>query len=160
MNKIYLAGEPLEGRSGHEAGRELLNRMYREKTGENCPEIAVEERGKPYFVEGNWHFSISHTKNHVFCCISRENVGIDAEEMDRTVDLRLADRYLSDAEKTRLEAESDKNAALLRLWVLKEAYAKRNGKGLGNYLKETNFNPRDKRISCIDGCIVAVLEGE
>ena len=157
---MELIWKKLDNEDGHSAGRQLLEQLYRQVTGCALPPIAVTDRGKPYFENSDWHFSISHTKNHVFCCISRENVGIDAEEMDRTVDLRLADRYLSDAEKTRLEAESDKNAALLRLWVLKEAYAKRNGKGLGNYLKETNFDPRDKRISCIDGCFVAVLEGE
>lgn len=157
---MELIWKKLDNEDGHSAGRQLLEQLYRQVTGCAMPPIAVTDRGKPYFENSDWHFSISHTKNHVFCCMSRENVGIDAEEMDRTVDLRLADRYLSDAEKTRLEAESDKNAALLRLWVLKEAYAKRNGKGLGNYLKETNFDPRDKRISCIDGCFVAVLEGE
>ena len=157
---MELIWKKLDNEDGHSAGRQLLEQLYRQVTGCAMPPIAVTDRGKPYFENSDWHFSISHTKNHVFCCISRENVGIDAEEMDRTVDLRLADRYLSDAEKTRLEAESDKNAALLRLWVLKEAYAKRNGKRLGNYLKETNFDPRDKRISCIDGCFVAVLEGE
>lgn len=157
---MELIWKKLDNEDGHSAGRQLLEQLYRQVTGCALPPIAVTDRGKPYFENSDWHFSISHTKNHVFCCISRENVGIDAEEMNRTVDLRLADRYLSDAEKTRLEAESDKNAALLRLWVLKEAYAKRNGKGLGNYLKETNFDPRDKGISCIDGCFVAVLEGE
>jgi 4'-phosphopantetheinyl transferase len=157
---LELIWKKLDNEDGHSAGRQLLEQLYRQVTGCALPPIAVTDRGKPYFENSDWHFSISHTKNHVFCCISRENVGIDAEEMDRTVDLRLADRYLSDVEKTRLEAEPDQNAALLRLWVLKEAYAKRNGKGLGNYLKETNFDSRDKGISCIDGCIVAVLEGE
>ena len=157
---MKLIWKKLDNEDGHSAGRQLLEQLYRQVTGCAMPPIAVTDRGKPYFENSDWHFSISHTKNHVFCCMSRKNVGIDAEEMDRAVDLRVADRYLSDAEKTRLEAEPDKNAALLRLWVLKEAYAKRNGKGLGNYLKETNFDPRDKGISCIDGCIVAVLEGE
>lgn len=157
---MELIWKKLDNEDGHSAGRQLLEQLYRQVTGCALPPIAVTDRGKPYFENSDWHFSISHTKNHVFCCMSRKNVGIDAEEMNRTVDLRLADRYLSDAEKTRLEAESDKNAALLRLWVLKEAYAKRNGKGLGNYLKETNFDPWDKGISCIDGCFVAVLEGE
>ena len=136
---MKLIWKKLDNEDGHSAGRQLLEQLYRQVTGCALPPIAVTDRGKPYFENSDWHFSISHTKNHVFCCVSRKNVGIDAEEMDRTVDLRLADRYLSDAEKTRLEAESDKNAALLRLWVLKEAYAKRNGKGLGNYLKETNY---------------------
>ena len=159
MNKIYLAGEPLEGRSGHEAGRELLNRMYRKKTGENCPEIAVEERGKPYFVEGNWHFSISHTKKHVFCVLSARPVGLDAEEADRRIDLRLAEKILSEPEKARYEAAPDKREALLKLWVLKEAAAKLTGEGLRGYPNHTDFSPDDPRVTEQDGCYVAVLEG-
>ena len=159
MNKIYLAGEPLEGRSGHEAGRELLARMYREKTGENCPEIAVEERGKPYFVEGNWHFSISHTKKHVFCVLSARPVGLDAEEADRRIDLRLAEKILSEPEKVCYEAAPDKREVLLKLWVLKEAAAKLTGEGLRGYPNHTDFSPNDPRVTEQDGCYVAVLEG-
>ena len=61
----------------------------------------------------------------------------------------------------RYEAASDKQACLLQLWVLKESYAKLTGRGLGNYLKNTDFDQNDPRIQIIDGCYVAVLtEGE
>ena len=42
--------------------------------------------------------------------------------------------------------------------VLKEAYAKLLGKGWGNYLHATVFDPDDPRIQTIDGCYVAILE--
>ena len=143
----------LDGRDGHEVGRELL----RELVGE-CPEIAVTDRGKPYFVDFPLRFSISHSKNHAFCAVSDKNIGIDAEEMDRQIDSRIAERYLSEAEKARLQNAADPRAALLRLWVLKESYAKLTGRGWGNYLKSTDFDPNDQRIQEIDGCYVAVLE--
>ena len=57
----------LSGRSGHEAGRSLLETLYREETGQPLPPIAVTERGKPYVPDSDLHFSISHTKNHAFC---------------------------------------------------------------------------------------------
>ena len=69
MCKLRVAGEALNGRSGHEAGRELLARLYREETGKDCPEILVADRGKPYFQDSSLHFSISHTKKHVFCVV-------------------------------------------------------------------------------------------
>ena len=59
-----------------------------------------------------------------------------------------------------MENSRDKRAALLRLWVLKEAYAKLTGRGIGNWLKSTDFDPEDTRITCIDGCYVAILEEE
>ena len=155
---MRIAGEVLNGRTGHEAGRELLGRMYREETGEECPEIAIADRGKPYFLNGIWHFSISHTKKHVFCALSRRPVGLDAEEMDRKVDLRLAEKILSESEKCRFDAAKDKQAALLRLWVLKEAATKLTGEGLRGFPNHTDFDPNDPRIMEMNGCYVAVIE--
>ena len=156
---LKIAVEELHGRSGHEAGRELLGKLYREVAGEDAPEIAIADRGKPYFVEGPWHFSISHTKDHVFCALSDEPVGIDAEEKERKIDLRLAEKILSPSEKVRFEGSADKRAALLRLWVLKEAAAKLTGEGLRGYPNHTDFSPDDPRILELDGCYVAVLAG-
>ena len=158
MNKTYLAGEPLNGRNGHEAGRELLSLLYRETTGEECPEIVVAERGKPYFVDGIWHFSISHTKKHVFCALSTHPVGLDAEEMDRKINLHLAEKILSESEKARYDAAPDKREALLKLWVLKEAAAKLTGEGLQGYPNGTDFSPDDPRVTQMEGCYVALLE--
>ena len=153
---MELAMEELNGRTGHEAGRQLLEKLYRRVTGQMMPAIAVTEMGKPYFVEGGWHFSISHTDSHVFCALSRGNIGLDAEPMGRPVSPKLADRYLSDGEKGRLGDEPQD--ALLRLWVLKEAEAKRTGQGIGNWLKCTDFDPFDERIQEMNGHYVAVLE--
>ena len=155
---VKIAGEPLNGRGGHEAGRELLAKLFREETGEELPEIAIADRGKPYFVESPWYFSISHTKRHVFCVLSDRPVGLDAEEMDRKVDFRLAERILSPSEKRRFDAAADQQAALLRLWVLKEAAAKLTGEGLRGFPNHTNFDPDDPRITKMDGCYVATIE--
>ena len=150
----------LDGRSGHEVGRQLLRELYREETGEDCPEILTESRGKPCFKDSSVHFSISHTKNHAFCVLSTRPVGIDAEEKTREINLRLSEKILSEAEKHRFESAPDKQAALLRLWVLKEAAAKLTGEGLRGYPNHTDFDPKDQRIQEIDGCYVAVFEGE
>ena len=158
MNKVYVESEALQGRTGHEAGRQLLARMYREVCGEDCPEIRIAERGKPCFAEGPWHFSISHTKEHVFCALSTRPVGLDAEETDREINLRLAEKILSEAERIRFEAAADKSAALLKLWVLKEASVKLTGEGLRGYPNHTDFSPDDPRVKETDGCYVAVLE--
>ena len=150
----------LDGRSGHEVGRQLLRELYREETGEDCPQIQIAPRGKPYFEDSPLYFSISHTKNHAFCVLSTRPVGIDAEEKTREINLRLAEKILSEAEKHRFQSAPDKQAALLRLWVLKEAAAKLTGEGLRGYPNHTDFDPKDQRIQEIDGCYVAVFEGE
>lgn len=153
-----LTWRRLDGRSGHEVGRELLAEIYREKTGEALPPIAVGERGKPYFEGSPLHFSISHSKNHAFCALSERPVGIDAEELDRRISPRLAEKILSPNEKLRYDAAQDKPLTLLKFWVLKEASVKLTGEGLRGYPNHTDFDPEDDRVQIIDGCLVAVLE--
>ncbi len=150
----------LEGRSGHEAGRILLARLYWEETRRDLPPILTTDRGKPYFTDGGLHFSISHTPDHAFCVLSEHNVGIDAEDIRRNINLKLAQKILSPAEKNQFDASADKRKALLTFWVLKEAAAKLSGEGLRGYPNHTNFSLDDPRVTEIDGCLVAVLEGE
>ena len=136
----------------------LLKELYREATGEDLPEIRITDRGKPYFPDRDWHFSISHTPKHAFCVLSRNNVGLDAEELDRKINLKLAEKILSPGEKARFDAAENKEKALLTFWVLKEAAAKRSGEGLRGYPKHTNFTLEDPRVTELDGCILAVME--
>lgn len=151
----------LDGRTGHEAGRALLAELYRRETGETLPQIVITPRGKPFFADSPWHFSISHTRKRAFCVLDRENIAIDAEELDRRVELRLAERILSPREKEQFEAAADKTRALLTFWVLKEAAAKLSGEGLRGFPNHTNFSLDDPRVREIEGCLVAILqEGE
>ena len=66
--QYYLAGSALDGRSGHEAGRALLAQLYQAHAGGPLPEILTMPKGKPYFAQGPWHFSITHTSRHAFAC--------------------------------------------------------------------------------------------
>ena len=151
----------LDGRTGHEAGRALLAELYHRETGEALPPIGISPRGKPFFADSPWHFSISHTRKHAFCVLDRENIAIDAEELDRRVELRLAERILSPREREQFEAAADKIRALLTFWVLKEAAAKLSGEGLRGFPNHTNFSLDDPRVREIEGCLVAILrEGE
>ena len=156
---MILGSCELLGRTGHEAGRALLAKLYREATGEELPPIAVTDRGKPYFADSPWYFSISHTHCHAFCALDMHPIGIDAEETDRDINLRLAEKILSPNEKAQFDGAEDKRTALLRFWVLKEAAAKLTGEGLRGYPNYTEFSLNDPRVKEIDGCLVAVMEG-
>lgn len=151
MTLLWL---PLQGRNAHALGRELLEQAV----GGKLPEIALTQRGKPYFADDSRHFSISHTPRHVFVAVSDRNIGIDAEESDRPVRPAAVKRLLSPEEWQRCQAESDPNAAFLRLWVQKEAAAKLSGQGLTHDVNKTNFRPDSPTVHLIDGCFVAILE--
>lgn len=154
---MVLDWKRIEPGEGHAAGRALLEALYLRSTGRPMPPIATAPGGKPYFPGGDLHFSISHTPRHVFCVLSDRPVGIDAEEYDRTVNPALAEKILSPAEAERFSRADDPRAALLRLWVLKEARVKASGEGLRGWPNNTDFSPDDPRVTVIDGCYVAVL---
>ena len=157
MDFLIIESAELNGCSGHEAGRELLGAMYRRQFGKEMPEIAVTPMGKPYFVDGSAHFSISHTKARVFCALSNRNVAIDAEETDRKVSEKLAEKLLSPAESAQYEVAENKSHAILKFWVLKEAAGKLSGKGVQPYPNHTDFSLDDPRIAEIHGHFVAVM---
>ena len=154
---MRFAFRELDGLTGHESGRQLLGQLYREETGEDLPPILKTERGKPYFVDSPYYFSISHTRRHAFCVLAKENIAIDAEEADRPIDLRLAEKVLSPSEKAQFDASEDKRRALLTFWVLKEAAVKLSGEGLRGYPNQTAFSLEDPRVREIGGCLVAIM---
>lgn len=151
---MNLLSEKLNGRDPHEAGLSLLQKLY----GAPLPEIKRTPLGKPYFPGENLHFSISHTKNHVFCAMSEHPIGIDAEELDRDIRLSLAEKFLSPGEMAQFQNAPDKRRALLTFWVLKEAAGKCAGEGLQLWPNHTDFSLNDSRVREIDGCLVAVVE--
>lgn len=155
---MVLASQAIAPGTGHAAGQALLNRMYREYTGRDMPPILTADRGKPYWKDSPLHFSISHTRHHVFCAIAENPVGIDAEALDRDIDLRLAEKILSPGELAQYRGAEDPRLALLTFWVLKEAQAKATGEGLRGYPNRTDFSLHDPRVSTVDNCLVAVIE--
>lgn len=155
---MQLEGKKILPGTGHAEGRLLLEQMYGRFADAPMPRILVTERGKPYFETGTPHFSITHTENHVFCALSDRPIGIDAEEMDRDINLHLADKILSAGELAQFRKAADPRLALLTFWVLKEAAAKCTGEGLRGYPKDTDFSLDDPHVRQLDGCLVAVIE--
>lgn len=147
----------LSGRSGHAAGRELLAQLYREETGKELPPIHISHTGCPFFPGSPYRFSIAHTHRHAVCVLSTRPVGIDAEELDRPVNLRLAKRILSASEYAQFEQAPDKQRAMLKFWVLKEARVKLTGLGLQGFPNNTAFSLEDPRVWEWDGCLIGMI---
>ena len=148
----------LEGETGHEAGRRLLGELYRQETGQALPEVCLTDRGKPYFQDSPLYFSITHTKRHAFCALSHSPIGIDAEELDRRVSEKLAEKVLSEGEMQQYLRAEDRKKTLLTFWVLKEAQAKLTGEGLRGYPNHTDFILPSPAVTEVDGCLLAILE--
>lgn len=147
----------LEGRSGHEAGWALLRQLYLEETGLALPSVRLSKTGKPYFPDSPYCFSISHTRRHAVCVLGRRPVGIDIEELDRPVRLKIAGRILSAPEYGQFAKAADQRRAFLTFWVLKEAFLKCRGTGLQGIPNHTAFSLSDPRVWEWDGCLVGMI---
>lgn len=156
----YGACRLAPGQTGHDAGWALLEALYREETGCPLPRVVRNHRGQPRFADSHLCFSIAHTDRHAFCVLAQKPVGIDAEELDRQVSLRLAQKILSPGEMEQFSRAADKRRALLTFWVLKEAAAKRSGEGLTGFPNHTSFRLDDPNVHEWDGCLIAVLTEE
>lgn len=89
------------------------------------PEIALDQRGKPYFPDcPKVHFNLSHTTGAVLAALSDEPVGVDIERV-RPVGRRTMERLAG----VRTEE------AFFQSWVRREARAKRSGEGIGTMMR-------------------------
>ena len=80
----------------HAAAYELLFDAMRRDFLQDPSLLRIErtEDGKPYFVDCDYQFSITHTEGLVAVAISSENVGIDAEPSERRISDAVAKRFL------------------------------------------------------------------
>lgn len=101
------------------------------KTGAPAPSLAslAYTKYKKPFMPGGYHFNISHSGEYVMCAISNEPLGIDIEEI-KPVDLADFSHCFTIAERRSMLASADPLPAFYRLWTLKEAVIKADGRGM------------------------------
>ena len=101
----------------------------------DMPEFSYGEHGKPFLKNyPDWYFNISHCKNAVCCVLSREDVGVDIEEIKEYKESLAA--YISNDEELSLLHNSDNQADdFYKLWTQKEAVFKMLGSGITKDIK-------------------------
>lgn len=129
-----------------EAAKKLLLAGLRLEYGmEELPQIEADRMGKPYFTEiPQLFFNYSHCREGILCGISRAPVGVDIE-MVRSFRESLVKKICHPEELSVLEKQPDKNFALTRIWVAKEAYLKYTGTGIRSSLKMLDMSSVLKR---------------
>lgn len=123
MNEYKLKIVQVDGDARRQSA-ELFERYFTELTGVSVKyaDLQRDENGKPMPING-WHFSLSHSGSFWALVVDRSEIGIDIE-VPRVVPERVVRRALADDE---LPEQGD----VLRTWVIKEAYAKLLGVGIG-----------------------------
>ena len=93
---------------------------------------AIGEHGKPRLPGSDLHFSLSHSDGLCAAVTSRRPIGLDVERI-RPLRRALLPRFCTPAEIASCENDPD---LAVKIWTLREARAKENGRGIGQKLTE------------------------
>ncbi len=103
-----------------------------ELVGELLPGKAVyleeDGNGKPYLPGCPLSLSLSHSGGYVAAAVAGTGIGIDLQEL-REISDRVLRRLYSPEERSWIGA-GDRTRRAIRLWTMKEAYAKLRGEGI------------------------------
>lgn len=99
--------------------------------------IIKDNYGKPYVLDSNLNFNISHSGNTVVCVFSKQDVGIDIEEINE-IDYSLFENVFSSREFAEINNKGlDK---FYEFWTKKESVIKAIGKGMSIPLTEIEID--------------------
>ena len=114
--------------------------------------VSYSDQGKPYFPDHpGFHFNLSHSGSWAACAVGGEEVGADIQKIV-SVSESVRKRCLTPSELNWLESltEKDRAAGFCRVWSLKEALLKAEGKGLRLWPGDIQVLDGQGRISISD----------
>ena len=134
MLTVYVA-KTTQFASSAELVRCILRRYY----GEENATLEKTPNGKPYLVgvqnPAARYLSITHTDRLCIAAFSNEELGVDAEPIDRQIDLEKATRRLPDCDREQIRSTQD----FLRLWTRRESTVKYLGETLASSFARLSF---------------------
>lgn len=148
---------PLSENKGSAFGVSLLSVAYHDYAGAPIPKIVKLLTGKPISPDRpEYHYSISHSKTHVFVALSKKPVGVDTE----------AHRFIKQTTIEKLTTPAElAGLTFFDIWVLRESLFKLTGKGdtrtMRFYRKNGKIVPPEDGVFCrlysdIEGSSAAV----
>lgn len=140
-------------------GAGLLIEFIKEKYNIN-DEIVIDKFGKPHFLRTKDSFNISHSGNYVVIAVSRFNIGIDIQRMEKNNQL-VAERNFHQNECTYINEGEDENVKTQRfyeVWTVKEAYLKNVGIGLRKPLNSFEVNFAEGKAKIMDNPGYEILQ--
>lgn len=111
--------------------------------------IFLSSYGKPYLVNSNFHFNISHSGNWVVCCVSKQQIGIDIEKVTNFNWKNISSRFFSESENKYITNSSNPIHSFFRFWTMKESFIKYHGISLDSNIKKIIFCPLNDNLSKI-----------
>lgn len=108
-------------------------------------DVATDKHGKPYFVNSDLKFNLSHSGRYVVAAVSDYEIGIDIQKK-KADKHRIAEKNFLQGECAYINAganDEERHQRFCEVWTLKEAYLKNIGMGLRKPLNsfEIVFRP-------------------
>lgn len=136
-------------RARHARAHALLRRALSQLGGKAAAEwrLVTGHNGRPRLADRqeDLDFNLTHSGPYVACVISKEaRVGIDVEATGRRIDFDTLLPQVTSRTEQKWLASCNPQAArtnFFRIWVLKEAYAKSLGEGLGLPFRDITLMP-------------------
>lgn len=97
------------------------------------PNFYKNEYGKPYIVDCDWYFNISHCDDLMVCIFATSEVGIDVEKI-REYNPLLENKIFSIEEQKTIKGSREE---FWKLWTIKESFLKYQGTGIIDELYKT-----------------------
>lgn len=120
----------------------LLLKYALKEIGINDFELEADENGKPYIKGQDIYFNISHCRLGTAVAVSEKNVGVDIQNIV-PFDEKIIRRVGSEAEIEFIKNSDNPDRAFTRIWTLKEAAAKCDGRGI-KILSDFSFENTEK----------------
>ena len=147
MNVYYsLFEEKTDKASQHRLALSLLDYALQKDFGKSRGTFRYGEHGKPYFEDLDLFMNYSHCEYGVACAVGESEVGVDICEV-RKVRPAVIKRVCCDNELGTVRNDED----FIRVWVMKEAFAKFTGRGLSQGFATVDTSAFPAGMVCRDG---------
>lgn len=123
----------------------LLDKYY--NLDYNDLEFKFNKDNKPFIVNNNIFYNISHSSNYVIAVVSDKEIGIDIEKI-RETNIKSINYFASSKEKEYILLEHNNLfKRLFEIYTLKEAYIKMVGKSVFD-IRNVEFTISNNHINC------------
>lgn len=129
-------------------GKITLLNYFNRYTNFNLVDIERTSYNRPYIKNSNVDFNISHSKDYVVCAFSKNNsIGIDIEALN--FDININDfKTIFSSNEFDLIINSNKSIEIFyKLWTIKEAILKADGRGFIAEPKDITINIEQNRAT-------------
>ena len=130
MEKIFYADC-----TAHENSELVVKRILEKYYDIPNANIVRNEQGKPFLENSPLFFSVSHTQNKRFIAVADENIGIDAEWLNREVDYLPIVKKFDGEERREIQSKID----FLYHWTAKESAVKWLGGSIARDLYKLRY---------------------